>query len=117
MDFKAGEIFAIDKPYRISSFGALAHVRYVLSRTLGYKVKIGHAGTLDPLATGVLILCTGKATKRIEDRLFPVSFGHSGHESQYVDDCRWYATEADSPAGSRVFILSCSAYYGGCHVA
>ena len=65
MDFKAGEIFAIDKPYRISSFGALAHVRYVLSRTLGYKVKIGHAGTLDPLA--VLILCTGKATKRIEE--------------------------------------------------
>ena len=67
MDFKAGEIFAIDKPYRISSFGALAHVRYVLSRTLGYKVKIGHAGTLDPLATGVLIRCTGKATKRIEE--------------------------------------------------
>ena len=67
MDFKAGEIFAIDKPYRISSFGALAHVRYVLSRTLGFKVKIGHAGTLDPLATGVLILCTGKATKRIEE--------------------------------------------------
>ena len=67
MDFKAGESFAIDKPYRISSFGALAHVRYVLSRTLGYKVKIGHAGTLDPLATGVLILCTGKATKRIEE--------------------------------------------------
>ncbi len=67
MDFKAGEIFAIDKPYRISSFGALAHVRYVLSHTLGYKVKIGHAGTLDPLATGVLILCTGKATKRIEE--------------------------------------------------
>lgn len=67
MDFKAGEIFAIDKPYRISSFGALAHVRYELSRTLGYKVKIGHAGTLDPLATGVLILCTGKATKRIEE--------------------------------------------------
>ena len=67
MDFKAGEIFAIDKPYRISSFGALAHVRYVLSRTLGYKVKIGHAGTLDPLATGVLILCTGKATKKIEE--------------------------------------------------
>ena len=67
MDFTAGEIFAIDKPYRISSFGALPHVRYVLSRTLGYKVKIGHAGTLDPLATGVLILCTGKATKRIEE--------------------------------------------------
>ena len=66
MDFKAGEIFAIDKPYRISSFGALAHVRYVLSRTLGYKVKIGHAGTLDPLATGVMVGCTGRATKQID---------------------------------------------------
>ena len=66
MDFRTGEIFAIDKPYRMSSFGALAHVRYLLSHRLGYKIKIGHAGTLDPLATGVLILCTGKATKQIE---------------------------------------------------
>ena len=56
MDFKTGEVFAIDKPYRISSFGALAHVRYVLSRTFGSKVNIGHAGTLDPMATGVLVL-------------------------------------------------------------
>ena len=66
MDFKKGEIIAIDKPYRMSSFGALAHVRYLLSKKLGYKVKIGHAGTLDPLATGVLVLCTGKKTKEIE---------------------------------------------------
>ena len=51
----------------MSSFGALAHIRYVLSRRLGVKrVKIGHAGTLDPLATGVLLLCTGKATKQID---------------------------------------------------
>lgn len=75
-DFKAGEVFAIDKPYRISSFGALAHVRYILSHELGYKVKIGHAGTLDPLATGVLILCTGKATKRIEE--------FQGHTKEYT---------------------------------
>ncbi len=54
MDFRKGEIIAIDKPYRMSSFGALAHVRYLLSKKLGFKVKIGHAGTLDPLATGVL---------------------------------------------------------------
>jgi tRNA pseudouridine55 synthase len=67
MDFIQGEIFAIDKPYRMSSFGALAHVRYLLSRKLGRKVKIGHAGTLDPLATGILILCTGKCTKQIEE--------------------------------------------------
>lgn len=66
MNFKQGEIFAIDKPYRMSSFGALARVRYLLSRKVGEKVKIGHAGTLDPLATGVLVLCTGKATKQIE---------------------------------------------------
>ncbi|MGI6231549.1 MAG: tRNA pseudouridine(55) synthase TruB [Prevotella sp.] len=66
MNFIQGEIFAIDKPYRMSSFGALAHIRYVLSRRLRRKVKIGHAGTLDPLATGVLILCTGKCTKQIE---------------------------------------------------
>ena len=66
MDFRKGEIIAIDKPYRMSSFGALAHVRYLLSKKLGFKVKIGHAGTLDPLATGVLVLCTGKCTKQIE---------------------------------------------------
>ena len=66
MDFRKGEIIAIDKPYRMSSFGALAHVRYLLSKKLGFKVKIGHAGTLDPLATGVLVLCTGKKTKEIE---------------------------------------------------
>ena len=52
----------------MSSFGALARVRYLISRRLGVKrVKIGHAGTLDPLATGVLIMCTGRATKRIEE--------------------------------------------------
>jgi len=68
MDFLAGEFIYINKPYRMSSFGALAYVRYRLSRKLHVKrVKIGHAGTLDPLATGVLILCTGKATKRIEE--------------------------------------------------
>jgi tRNA pseudouridine 55 synthase len=83
-DFKAGEVFAIDKPYRITSFGALAHVRYVLSHELGYKVKIGHAGTLDPLATGVLILCTGKATKRIEE--------FQGHTKEYTATLQLGAT-------------------------
>lgn len=67
MDFQAGAFIYINKPYRMSSFGALAHVRYVLSKKLHVKrIKTGHAGTLDPLATGVLILCTGKATKQIE---------------------------------------------------
>lgn len=67
MDFFAGEILHIDKPYGMSSFGALAHCRFLLSKRLGIKrLKTGHAGTLDPLATGVLTLCTGKATKKID---------------------------------------------------
>lgn len=67
MDFISGEFIYINKPYRMTSFGALAFVRTRLSRKCGVRrVKIGHAGTLDPLATGVLILCTGKKTKEIE---------------------------------------------------
>ena len=58
----------MNKPYGMSSFGALARVRYLISRRMGVKrVKTGHAGTLDPLATRVLILCTGRPTKRIEE--------------------------------------------------
>ena len=67
MDFLSGEILAIDKPYEWTSFGIVARVRWLLSQRLGTKVKVGHAGTLDPLATGVLLLCTGRATKRIEE--------------------------------------------------
>ncbi len=67
MNFLAGEVIAINKPYRMSSFGALARVRYLISKRIGVKrVKTGHAGTLDPLATGVLVLCTGRKTKQIE---------------------------------------------------
>ena len=67
MNFQEGAYIYINKPYRMSSFGALAHIRYLVSKRLHVKrVKMGHAGTLDPLATGVLILCTGKATKNIE---------------------------------------------------
>ncbi|EFI72521.1 MULTISPECIES: tRNA pseudouridine(55) synthase TruB [Segatella] len=86
MNFFQGEILAIDKPYRISSFGALAHVRYLLSRKLGRKIKIGHAGTLDPLATGILILCTGKATKKIESLQY--------HTKEYVAGLQLGATTA-----------------------
>ena len=67
MDFQQGAFIYINKPYGMSSFGALAYVRTRLSRRLHVKrIKTGHAGTLDPLATGVLILCTGRATKQIE---------------------------------------------------
>ncbi|MBR4650868.1 MAG: tRNA pseudouridine(55) synthase TruB [Prevotella sp.] len=66
MNFVEGEILHINKPYGMTSFGALAFVRKRISQAAGVKrVKTGHAGTLDPLATGVLILCTGKKTKLI----------------------------------------------------
>ena len=67
MDFNEGAFIYINKPYGMTSFGALAHIRFLVSKKMHVKrVKMGHAGTLDPLATGVLILCTGKATKQIE---------------------------------------------------
>lgn len=71
MDFLKGEIIYLNKPYGMSSFGALARIRYLISKRIGVKrVKTGHAGTLDPLATGVLILCTGKKTKELDQMLY-----------------------------------------------
>ena len=68
MNFKEGEVLYFDKPLRWTSFALVNKVRYHISRKLGVKkIKVGHAGTLDPLATGVMIICTGKATKRIEE--------------------------------------------------
>ena len=68
MDFKEGEILALYKPYTWTSFHLVNKVRYHLSKRFKVKrFKVGHAGTLDPLATGGLIICTGKATKRIEE--------------------------------------------------
>lgn len=67
MDFVSGEVIAIDKPLGWTSFDAVKRLRGALSRRLRLRrVKVGHAGTLDPLATGVLLICTGKATKQIE---------------------------------------------------
>ncbi|MBR1882971.1 MAG: tRNA pseudouridine(55) synthase TruB [Muribaculaceae bacterium] len=63
----AGEIFCIDKPLRLTSFSAVKQIRARLRTHLGRKnIHVGHAGTLDPLATGVLIVCTGRMTKCIE---------------------------------------------------
>ncbi|MDY2943534.1 MAG: tRNA pseudouridine(55) synthase TruB [Paludibacteraceae bacterium] len=67
MDFVEGEILAFDKPLHWTSFDVVAKVRRTLCRCLGQKkLKVGHSGTLDPLATGVVIVCTGKKTKLIE---------------------------------------------------
>lgn len=66
-DFIEGEVLAFDKPLTWTSFNLVKVVRNNLSRRLGVKkLKVGHAGTLDPLASGVMIICTGKATKQID---------------------------------------------------
>lgn len=63
-----GEIFAIDKPLRLTSFEVVKRVRSRLRTRMGIKhIRVGHAGTLDPLASGVLLVCTGRATKRVEE--------------------------------------------------
>lgn len=66
--FQEGQVVLIDKPLQWSSFQAVNKVKWALKKNLGLKkIKVGHAGTLDPLATGLLIICTGKFTKRIPE--------------------------------------------------
>ena len=85
MDFKEGEILYFNKPLKWTSFALVAKVRYHISRRLGVKkIKVGHAGTLDPLATGVMVVCTGKATKRIEEFQY--------HTKEYIATLRLGAT-------------------------
>lgn len=86
LNFKEGVLIPIDKPLDVTSFKALAHVRYLCSQVNEGKVKMGHAGTLDPLATGVLVLVTGKMTKQIE-RL-------QQHTKEYVATLQLGATTA-----------------------
>lgn len=67
-DFEKGEVLLVNKPYRWTSFDVIGSLRFFFKKEVGIpKMKIGHAGTLDPLATGLLLICCGPATKRIED--------------------------------------------------
>lgn len=85
MNFKEGEILYFDKPLGWTSFKVVGHARYHICRRIGVKkLKVGHAGTLDPLATGVMIVCTGKATKRIEEFQY--------HSKEYVATIQLGAT-------------------------
>lgn len=84
-DFVAGEVLYFDKPYRWTSFDVVGKVRWLLCRKLGVKkLKVGHAGTLDPLATGVVVVCTGRATKRIDEL--------QAHTKEYVTTLQLGAT-------------------------
>ena len=85
MDFVAGEILAFDKPYRWTSFDVVGKVRWLLCKKLGVKkLKVGHSGTLDPLATGVVVVCTGKKTKLIDEL--------QAHQKEYVATLQLGAT-------------------------
>lgn len=85
MNFVAGEILYFDKPLHWTSFNLVAKVRSALCRKLGVKkLKVGHAGTLDPLATGIVTICTGKATKRIDEL--------QAHTKEYVATLQLGAT-------------------------
>ena len=67
MNFLTGQILTFDKPLGLTSFQLVAKVRWLLTRAMGgAKIKVGHAGTLDPLASGVMVVCTGRATKQID---------------------------------------------------
>ncbi|WP_066630407.1 tRNA pseudouridine(55) synthase TruB [Labilibacter marinus] len=84
-DFKEGEVLLFDKPYEWTSFDVVNKVRWLVRRALGVKkIKVGHAGTLDPLATGLLIICTGKATKTIDN--------YQAEEKEYVATLKLGAT-------------------------
>ena len=77
IDFREGYIAVIDKPLEWTSTDVVRKIKYALSNKLGYKkIKVGHAGTLDPLATGVLLVCVGKATKMVD--------ALQGEEKEYV---------------------------------
>ncbi len=84
-DFKEGQVVLIDKPLEWTSFDVVNKIRYLLKKQFGYKkIKVGHAGTLDPLATGLLIVCTGKQTKQIET--------YQAQEKEYIATLKLGAT-------------------------
>lgn len=85
MNFIKGEILSFNKPYGWTSFQVVSKVRSAISKKLHVKkMKVGHAGTLDPLATGVLIVCTGKSTKLIDEL--------QSHTKEYIATLKLGAT-------------------------
>lgn len=84
-DFKEGQVILIDKPLEWTSFDAVKKIRNTISKKFGLKkLKVGHAGTLDPLACGLLIVCTGKQTKKIE--------AYQAQEKEYITTIKLGAT-------------------------
>ncbi len=85
MDFVSGEVLYVDKPLGWTSFDVVNKIRLSFKMLMGIKkIKVGHAGTLDPLATGLVTICTGRATKKIEQLM--------SHDKEYVATLRLGAT-------------------------
>lgn len=85
MDFIEGEILPFDKPYRWTSFDVVGKTRWLLCHKLHVKkLKVGHTGTLDPLATGVVVVCTGRKTKMIDEL--------QAHDKEYIATLQLGAT-------------------------
>lgn len=81
----SGQVLLFDKPFQWTSFQLVGKVRWLLCRKFGWKkLKVGHAGTLDPLATGLMIICTGKATKQIANL--------TGYDKEYVAEIKFGET-------------------------
>ncbi len=84
MDLEQGEILLVNKPSHWTSFDVVNKLRYAVTKKVGKRIKVGHAGTLDPLATGLLLVCTGKMTKQIDD--------YSGMDKEYTGTLKLGAT-------------------------
>ena len=94
-DFQAGAMLLVDKPKGWTSFDVVNKIRYKLKHRLGVKkIKVGHAGTLDPMATGLLIICTGKFTKKIDS--------YQGLPKEYTGTIQLGATTPSYDAESEI---------------
>ncbi len=93
-DFAAGKVLLIDKPYGWTSFDVVAKVRNLIRKYTGQKVKVGHSGTLDPLATGLMVLGTGKKTKFLSQAI--------DWDKEYIATIEFGKTTPSLDAGTEV---------------
>lgn len=87
-DFSEGHVFLLDKPLGWTSFNVVGKVKHALRHYLGQRVKVGHAGTLDPLATGLVVVCVGRATRlagvlTAEDKAYEATFTLGAKTASY----------------------------------
>lgn len=117
-DFETGEILLIDKPIGWTSFDVVNHLRVLIRRHLNIqKLKVGHAGTLDPLATGLLIVCTGKMTKQIQqfqdqDKTYTGTFRLGMSTPSYDLETEADATFPTAHLTREMLINNCKSYLG-----